>query len=146
MRGDDAFDLTIRESEAQKQSTNITRRPPILAAPLAHGDLHDGQRLYLLPRALYAEEQGTFDAVSPLFQVVLDASGQSVRFRWKASDHDPEQLLPPSAVWHAIVDTVSPDRYDNCYWPVRNSYSISPEGESLGAFAERTGAWETSAD
>ena len=146
VRGDDAFDLTVRESEAQKQSTNITRRPPVLAALLAHGDLHDGQRLHLLRRALFAEEQEAFDAESPMFQVVLDASGQSPRFRWKASDEDPEQLLPPSAVWHAMMETISPGRYEKRYWPVHSSYSVEPEGETLGEFAERTGAWQTSTD
>ena len=141
VRGDDAFDLTVRESEAQKQTTNIARRPAVLAALLEHGELQHGQRIDLHPRALYADAQAAFDAGSLVFQVVLDASGASPRFRWRATEDDPEQVLAPSAAWHTMMETVFPGRYDKRYWPVHNSYSVVPEGETLGDLAERTGAW-----
>jgi hypothetical protein len=143
VRGDDAFDLTVRETEAQKQTTNIARRPAVLAALLAHGELEHGQRLYLHPRALYEEGQAVFDAESLVFQVVLDSSGASPRFRWRATETDPEQLLAPSAAWHTMMEVVLPGRYDKRYWPVHNSYSVIPGGETLGDLAERTGAWTT---
>lgn len=50
-------------------------------------------------------------------------------------------MLPPSAAWHAILDTIFPNRYEKRYWPVHNSYSVEPGGETLGEMAERTGAW-----
>jgi hypothetical protein len=146
VRGDDAFDLTVRETEAQRQTTNVARRPAVLAALLEHGDLKDGQRLYLHPRSLFPEERDAYDADSVLFQVVLDASGAAPRFRWRASESDPEQLLPPSATWHAMMEAIVPGRYEKRYWPVHSNYSIEPEGETLGEFAERTGAWTTTLD
>ncbi len=145
VRGDDAFDLTVRESEARQQSRNITRRPAVLAALLANGDLHEGQTLYLHPGALYPDARDVFDPANPVFRVVLDASSGSPRYRWKATEDDPEQLLPPSAAWHAILETIFPGRYEKRYWPVHSSYSVEPAGETLGELAERTGAWETDA-
>lgn len=145
VRGDDAFDLTVRDGEVQKQTTNIARRPPVLAALLAHGDLQNGQRLYLHPRALFDTERGAYDADSLVFQVVIDASGATHKFRWRANETDPEQLLPPSAAWHAMMESIAPGRYEKRYWPVHNNYSVDPEGETLGELAERTGAWATTA-
>jgi hypothetical protein len=142
VRGDDAFDMTVRESEARQQTRNITRRQPVLAALLAHGDLHDGQVLYLHPGALAPDTRDSFDAENPIFQVILDASGNTPRFRWRPSEDEPEQVLPPSAAWHAILDSIFPGRYEKHYWPVHNAYSIEPAGETLGEMAERTGAWE----
>ena len=146
--GDDAFDLTVRESEAQKQKQNIarTRRLDVLRALLEHGDLQDGQRLYLNPWVLFPEIRDAYDAESLVFQVVLDASGGSLRFRWHASKDAPEELLAPSAAWHAMVEAIAPGQYERAYWPVYNSYVVAPNGETLGEFAERTGAWATNAD
>jgi hypothetical protein len=144
--GDDAFDLTVREAEAQKQKSNIARRPAVLSALLEHADLHDGQRLYLKPNALWPEVRAVYDADSLVFQVVLDASGGALRFRWHANESDPEQLLPPSAAWHSMVETLFPGRYEKSYWPVHTTYSVDPNGETLGELAERTGAWATEAD
>jgi hypothetical protein len=143
VRGDDAFDLTVREREAQKQTTNIKRRPAVLAALLAHGDLHDGQRLYLRQQGMWQEVQDLYDADSLVFQVVLDASGGVPRFRWRASANDPEQVLPPSAAWHAMLEHFVPGRYELGYSPVSTTYCVEPNGESLGELAERTGAWFT---
>ena len=145
MRGDDAFDLTVRESEAQKQTTNIARRPPVLAALLAHGDLQDGQRLYLHPRVLFDTERDAYDADSLVFQVVIDASGATHKFRWRANETDPEQLLPPSGAWNSMMESIAPGRYGKRYWPVHRFYSVEPGGETLGELAERTGAWATTA-
>jgi len=146
--GDDAFDLTVRESEARKQTRNITqsRRPDVLRALLDHGDLRDSQRLYLHPRALLPEMREAYDADSLFFQVVLDASGGAVRFRWRANENDPEQILPPSAAWHTMVDAVMPGQFEKRYWPVFSSYSVQPNGETLGELAERTGAWASNGD
>jgi len=146
--GDDAFDLTVRESEAHKQTRNITRarRPAVLTALLENGDLQDGQRLYLHPHAVFPEVRDAYDAESLVFQVVLDASGGAPRFRWRASEGDAEQVLPPSAAWHAMLESLFPGRYERTYWPVHATYSVEPSGETLGELAERTGAWEPMAD
>jgi hypothetical protein len=146
VRGDDSFDLTVREAEVQKQTTNITRRPAVLPALLARGELQDGQVLYLHPRALYADAQTAFDPDSLVFQVVLDASAAAPRFRWRATPEDPEQLLAPSAAWHTMMESVFPGRYELRYWPVHSSYSVEPNGETLGDLAERTGAWAVQGD
>lgn len=45
-----------------------------------------------------------------------------------------------------MMETISPGRYEKRYWPVYSSYSVKPEGETLGELAERTGAWQTAAD
>lgn len=145
VRGDDTFDMTVRDSEARQQVHNITRRPPVLTALLANGDLQDGQTLHLLPAALPPDARDAFEPNNPAFHVVLDTSGGSPRFRWRVAPDEPEQLLPPSATWHAILESLFPGRYEKRYWPVHNSYSVEAKGETLGELAQRTGAWEPDA-
>jgi hypothetical protein len=146
--GDDAFDLTVRESEAQKQTRNIARvsRPDVLKALLEHGDISDGQRLYFLARALPAEIRASYDPDRPLFQVVLDASAKELRFRWRPDETAPEQILPPSAAWHSILESLVPGRFKKRYHQVASWYAVEADGETLGELAERTGAWASNGD
>lgn len=139
--GDDEFDMTIRDGEVRRQARNITRREPVLTALLANGDLRDRQRLYYCESSLTEEVRDRFDPESPLFQVVLDASGDSPRFEWQASEQDPVETLSASSVWHSIHEALSPGRFEFRYMPVHNSFSTEPNGETLGELAERTGAW-----
>jgi hypothetical protein len=146
VRGDDSFDLTVRDTEARRQVENITRRPAVLNTLIAHGDITEGQRLWLHPSSLYPDCRDAWDAENPIFQVKVDASGPAPRFRWRPTDDAPEQLLAPSTTWHAILETLYPGRYEKRHWPVHNAYSTAPLGETLGELAERTGAWTTAAD
>jgi hypothetical protein len=143
--GDDAFDMTVRETEKRRQSQNITRRPAVLNSLLANGDLADGQTLWLRLAAIERQLREAHRPDDPLLKVTLDASGGSPRFRWRPTPSAHEQELPPAAAWHAIVDTMAPGRYVKRYRPVHSLYSVQPDGETLGELAQRTGAWDAEA-
>lgn len=143
VQGDDAFGMTVRaETEVRQQTQNISRRPAVLQALIANGDLVDGQALYLHFGVLWPEIRDAYDPADPVFKVTLDASTPTPRFRWQNGDR-PAETLPPSAAWHSIIESLLPGRYEKRYWPVHTAYSTSPGGETLGEMAERTGAWQS---
>ena len=143
--GDDAFDLTVRESQKRIQEKNNTRRPAVLNSLLANGDLVDGQTLWLRLSSIESHLRETHPADAPFLKVTLDAPGASPRFRWRPTPTEDERDLPPAAAWYTIIDTIAPGRYAKRYRPVHSLYSVEPDGETVGELAERTGAWDAEA-
>ena len=143
--GDDAFDLTVRESEKRIQEKNITRRPAVLNSLLENGDVSDGQTLWLRLAGIDSHLSATHPADSAELKVTLDTSGGAPRFLWQPTAGADEQDLPPAAAWHTIMESIAPGRYVKRYRPVHTLYSVDPGGEPLGELAERTGAWDAEA-
>lgn len=141
--GDDTFDMTVRDSEVRQQSKNNSPRPRVLTALLENGDIHDGQKMWFKPSGLYEEAKAVFDPENVMFQVKLDASGNTPRFRWRHSEDAPEESLWPSTAWHAVHEVIVPGKYECTSFPVHSNFTVSPNGQTLGELAESTGAWES---
>ncbi len=141
--GDDTFDMTVRDSEVRQQSTNITRRQRVLPALLAHGAISDGQTLWFKQSGLYDDVRPSFDPDDVKFQVVVDTSSGTPKFRWRPAEGAPEQVLWPSTAWHPVHELIAPGKYESRPFSVHDSYTVKPDGPTLGELAESTGAWES---
>ncbi len=142
LKSDDAFDLTVRDTEERIATTRQLRKPPILRSLLAAEVIQDGQELWLSPNVLPSDARELFDANNIAFRLLLDASAGQPKFRWRASPESEEKVLWPTEAWFYIFGAVLPDRdwtYSNS--SVFNHYSLEPGGPTLEEVARDHGVW-----
>jgi hypothetical protein len=142
LKSDDAFDLTVKAAEERIAGISRPKRPAILKTLLEHGVIQPGQKLWLHPSIFQADDRHLFDPDNPIFQLTLDLSEGSPKFRWRRSPDAPEELLWPSFAWFPILQEVLPGKHtDEVATSVYNRYSLEPGGPTLGEVAEEHGIW-----
>ena len=85
-----------------------------------------------------------WDPESVIFHVRVHApGGEQPKLAWRASEEDPEEVLPPSTIPCRVYRTVVPGWTKEFTSPVAPAFSLSPDGKTLEDLAFETGLWET---
>jgi hypothetical protein len=140
------FDLTVRAREIKRRQENRSRRPQVLRQLLEAGLLKDGDQLWLRRSTLPNELRPKYDPESSLFRVTLKAGDGRPRFLWRGSPNEEEQILAPSRVATQIFKRLTSEMSFRRHYPVHSHYATSPDGQSLGEFAEQHGVWLSEGD
>ena len=134
--------MTIRDRENRQRVENTSRRPAVLPLLVNEGKLKHDQRLWVTRTVLRMEDRDKWDPDSVVFQVRVHApDGAQPKLAWRASDLDPEEILPPSTIPAHVYRTVLPRWTEEFTTPVGPSFSITPGGKTLEEVALEEGLW-----
>lgn len=141
---EEEFDMTIRDRENRQRVENTSRRPAVLPLLVNEGKLKHNQRLWVTKTILLVEERDKWDPDSVVFQVRVHApDGAQPKLAWRASESDPEEILPPSTIPYRIYRIVVPWWTKEFTSPVGPAFSIAPGGKTLEEVALEEGLWSS---
>jgi hypothetical protein len=139
---EEEFDMTIRDRENRQRVENTSRRPAVLPLLVNEGKLEHNQRLWVTKTILLVEDRGKWDPDSIVFQVRVHApDGAQPKLAWRASESDPEEILPPSTIPSHVYRSVLPGWTKEFTTPVGPAFSIAPGGKTLEEIALQEGLW-----
>ena len=139
---EEEFDMTVRDRENRQRVENTSRRPAVLPLLVNDGRLKHDQRLWVAKTVLLVENRDKWDPNSVVFQVRVHApDGAPPKLAWRASESDPEEILPPSTIPSHIYRTVVPGWTKEFTSPVGPAFSIEPGGKTLEELALEAGLW-----
>jgi hypothetical protein len=140
--GDEAFDLTVREREAQRRERNESRQRKARIFPLlvSKGLLNEGDRIWLVEGAFKAEHRQLFRSGDSMFSGEVQASSPP-KLIWQAGPtSEPEEVSPASLV-HRICEELLDEEVPGFGTPVAYNFTLGESGPTLGELATENGLW-----
>jgi hypothetical protein len=140
--GEGAFDLTVREREAQRREQNEGRRKRVRIFPLLieKGVLKDGDRLWLLKTAFRAEHRHLFKPGDQMFSGEVKSSSPT-KLLWRRTPTSEAEEISPASLAHRICEVLLDQPVDGFGTGVADTYTVGENGPTLEDLAAQQDLW-----